>query len=161
MPRFIVSRWQKRLILLSALGLGLTGLGQMPIFSRYYIADVPGLGWLGNFRITAALHLALACALLFALASVAVAWLGAGRERPSLSGAGRMKVALFAAVALTGLLRVLQNGAFPLFSPMTVRYLDWSHLGFAAALGIAALAIRPKKRSGSPQPVESAVFNKA
>ena len=26
--------------------LTLTGFGQMPIFKRYYIADIPGLGWL-------------------------------------------------------------------------------------------------------------------
>ena len=25
-----------------------TGMGQMPIFKRYYIADIPGLGWLAD-----------------------------------------------------------------------------------------------------------------
>ena len=28
--------------------LTLTGFGQMPIFKRYYIADIPGLGWLAD-----------------------------------------------------------------------------------------------------------------
>ena len=34
----------------------LTGFGQMPIFKRYYIADIPGLGWLAQFYVTHYLH---------------------------------------------------------------------------------------------------------
>ena len=34
--------------LISVFFLALSGFGQMPIFKRYYIADIPGLGWL-NF----------------------------------------------------------------------------------------------------------------
>jgi len=34
--------------LITVIFLVLSGFGQMPIFKRYYIADIPGLGWL-NF----------------------------------------------------------------------------------------------------------------
>ena len=34
----------------------LTGFGQMPIFKRYYIADIPGLGWLAQFYVTFLIH---------------------------------------------------------------------------------------------------------
>ena len=34
----------------------LSGFGQMPIFKRYYIADIPGLGWLAKFYITHYIH---------------------------------------------------------------------------------------------------------
>ena len=132
-------RWQKRLLLAAALGLALTGMGQMPVFPRYYIADIPGLGWLGDFRMTAALHLALAAILLFLLTSFATVWIAAGARRPTLSGVGFGRVALYAAIAATGLLRVLQNGMLPLFSPMHVRYLDWTHLGLVASLLVFAL----------------------
>ncbi len=138
-PKDLFPRWQKRLLLTAALGLGLTGMGQMPIFSRYYIADIPGLTWLGDYRVTAAAHLALATALLFVLCAMATAWLGAGRARPALSRAGMWRIALYAAVAATGLLRVLQNGDAPLFCPLSMRYLDWTHLGLAVALGVFAL----------------------
>ena len=39
-----VSPWTKRLFAVTVFGLGLTGVAQMPIFSRYYIADIPGFG---------------------------------------------------------------------------------------------------------------------
>lgn len=142
------TRWQRRLVLWASLGLALTGMGQMPVFSRYYIADLPGLWWLGDYRITAALHLALAAVLLVVLASLAVTWLGAGRDRPPLGTVVGLRVALFAAVAVTGLLRVLQNGSLPPVSPPHIRYLDWSHLGLAVALGLAALV--PARKSRRP-----------
>ncbi|MDJ0667751.1 MAG: hypothetical protein QNJ61_10750, partial [Desulfobacterales bacterium] len=36
--------------------MGLSGFGQMPIFKRYYIADLPGLGWLAQFYTTHYIH---------------------------------------------------------------------------------------------------------
>lgn len=135
MNKPIASRWQRLTLLWSGLGLGLTGLGQMPIFSRYYVADVPGLGWLGNFRITAAVHLALAVVFLAVLGFTAATWIGRGRARPRLSAVGW----LLAAVAVTGLARVIQNTVSPVFPPGAIRYLDWSHLGVSVLLGLAAL----------------------
>ena len=117
MSRPLFPRWQKRLLLFAALGLALTGMGQMPIFSRYYIADLPGLGWLGNYRTTSALHLALAAVLLFVLAAFAAAWIGAGEKRPVLSRPGWWRVALYGALAVTGLLRVLQTACCPSSPP--------------------------------------------
>ncbi len=140
MPKPLFPVWQKRLTLAAALGLALTGMGQMPIFSRYYIADLPGLGWLGNYQITAALHLALGAALVFLLASYAASWLAAGRLRPMLTTAGKWRVALYGAVALTGVVRVMQNGSLAMVGPMQVRYLDWLHLGLAMGLLAFAMA---------------------
>ena len=54
--------------------------------------------------------------------------------RPALSQSGWWRVALYGGVAVTGTLRVLQNGLLPLFGPLQVRYLDWTHLGMALAL---------------------------
>ena len=42
--------------LITFIMLTLTGFGQMPIFKRYYIADIPGLGWLAKFYITHFMH---------------------------------------------------------------------------------------------------------
>jgi len=139
MPDRLFPRWQKRLLLLAALGLALTGMGQMPIFSRYYIADLPGLSWLGDYEITAALHLALAAVLLFLLAAFAATWITAGAGRPHLTSAGRQRAVIYGALALTGIVRVLQNGSAPLVGPMLVRYLDWTHLGLAMALLVFAV----------------------
>jgi hypothetical protein len=140
MPKPLFPVWQKRLTLVAALGLALTGMGQMPIFSRYYIADLPGLGWLGNYQITAALHLALGAVLVFCLASYAASWLMAGPSRPGLTTAGKWRVGLYGAIALTGVVRVMQNGSLAMVGPMHVRYLDWLHLGLAMGLLAFAMA---------------------
>ncbi|EHJ47875.1 hypothetical protein DFW101_1868 [Solidesulfovibrio carbinoliphilus subsp. oakridgensis] len=132
-------RWQRRLVLAASLGLGLTGLGQMPVFARYGVAAIPGLGWLGDFRSTASLHLALAAVLLVAVAALATVWLGAGSGRPRLTGPGWCRVALYGGLAGSGLLRVLENGPAPFMPPGQVRFLDWTHLGLALALGAFAL----------------------
>ena len=34
----------------------LTGFGQMPVYKRYYISDIPGLDWLSQFYITHVMH---------------------------------------------------------------------------------------------------------
>ena len=39
----IMGKWGKRLYLLSLFALVFTGFGQLPIFKRYYLADIPGL----------------------------------------------------------------------------------------------------------------------
>ncbi len=44
------------LVASSTFGLIVTGLGQMPFYSRYKIADIPGLTWLGSYEITLWLH---------------------------------------------------------------------------------------------------------
>ena len=44
------------LYLISLFFLVLTGFGQMPVFKRYYIADIPGLGWLAQFFVTHYMH---------------------------------------------------------------------------------------------------------
>ncbi len=46
----------KPLYLLLLFVMGLTGFGQMPIFKRYYIADIPGLAWLADFYATHYIH---------------------------------------------------------------------------------------------------------
>jgi len=139
MTRNAADRWYKRLLILSALGLGLTGLGQMPIFSRYYVASVPGLGWLGDFLITARLHLLFAAVFCFLIGMFAVER-PAGRMGARLDGAlAKVLAASCVLTAATGMLRVMQNGEFALIAPQNVRYLDWSHLGFAVVLGASAL----------------------
>jgi len=44
------------LYLITLFFLVLTGFGQMPVFKRYYIADIPGLGWLAQFFVTHYMH---------------------------------------------------------------------------------------------------------
>jgi len=42
-----------------------TGFGQMPVYKRYYIDQIPGLSWSSNFHITLGIHYLAAIVLIF------------------------------------------------------------------------------------------------
>ncbi|GFK92412.1 hypothetical protein NNJEOMEG_00237 [Fundidesulfovibrio magnetotacticus] len=124
---------------LAAAALAVSGVAQMPIFKRYYIADIPGMAWTGDFLFTHALHYAAAAALLF--------WLGWRLAARGAASLGRGRLALLGLLALTGGAHVLSNLPGVSLSPLAAMLLDWTHLGAAMALGIAALAMVFNRRS--------------
>jgi len=127
--------------------MGLTGFAQMPIFKRYYIADVPGLGWLAQFYVTHALHYIGAILLLFLLVYSAVFYLGMLRKRFGLTITAYVNIALLGAIVGTGIFRVLKNLPDVVFSPAFTMFIDISHLGFMLTLslfGIITMATKSK-----------------
>ena len=36
--------------------LAVTGFGQMPLYKRYYVSSIPGLGWTADYYITHNIH---------------------------------------------------------------------------------------------------------
>ena len=48
--------WTARLYASTLAVMALTGFGQMPIYNRYYMSDIPGLGWLADFYATRYVH---------------------------------------------------------------------------------------------------------
>jgi cytochrome b subunit of formate dehydrogenase len=54
-------------VALSTLALIISGFGQMPMYKRYYIADLPGLGWSADYSITLLVHYLAAMVLFFAV----------------------------------------------------------------------------------------------
>lgn len=61
------NRFVHWLTALSIIMLIVTGLGQMPLYSRYIIVDLPGLNWLKSYEATLWLHYIFAIVLLFVL----------------------------------------------------------------------------------------------
>ena len=47
---------RKFLYSVTLLFLTISGFAQMPIFKRYYIADIPGFGWLAQYYVTHIMH---------------------------------------------------------------------------------------------------------
>lgn len=134
MPRPSLYRWTVAL-------LAVTGIGQMPIFKRYYVADVPGLAWTADFILTHRLHYLGAAVLLF--------WLA--RRLSSRIPVGGTRLAILAVLALTGLARVFKNMPDASLAPTAVMLIDWTHLGAAMALGIAALATKLRRAPARAQ----------
>ncbi|CCO06938.1 formate dehydrogenase subunit gamma [Desulforamulus hydrothermalis] len=55
-------------VALSTFLLIVTGFGQMPMYKRYKIADLPGLGWTADYSITLVIHYLAAAVLMLAVA---------------------------------------------------------------------------------------------
>lgn len=150
-----MARW---LWIACATVLGVTGMAQMPIAARYGIAAVPGLGWTADFYFTHLLHYAAAALLLALAAWLAVRAFAGPRIRRlfaahRLSGGGTLRLWLVAALIVTGAMRVAKNLPGFDWGPMLTMYLDWTHLGLAGLLGIAALALALTGRSAWTMPV--------
>lgn len=126
-------------------GLALTGMAQMPIFKRYYIADLPGLGWLADFYLTNILH--------YGLATVFLGFMGYAAARYAmekglrLTASGWIRAVILTVLIITGLLRVIKNMDGVFLGPLPVLLVDWIHLLAAVVLGMAALGRMASRKS--------------
>ena len=138
-------RWMKYCCCFLVAGLAVTGFAQMPIFKRYYIADLPGLGWLAQFYVTHTLHYIAAVFLLAFACYIGLVYLLALRGESCLTWPARISITLLTAAIATGAFRVLKNLPDVVFSPGFTMFIDISHLVFAMALlgfGAGAMAAR-------------------
>ena len=120
----------------------LTGFAQMPIFKRYYIADLPGLGWLAEFYVTYTLHYLSAIALIAIGSYLTTHYLLMGRKNTGIRFYGFLRVILLVLILATGILLVFRNLPGYRFSPGFVVALDFSHLGLVVAFLVTTLAGR-------------------
>jgi hypothetical protein len=139
-----------------ALGLaGFTGMAQMPIMKRYYIADLPGMAWSADYFVTSALHY-YAAALLLAL----MAWrLGLMIRERSLAWSWGPRSAwgwtLLGLLAVTGLAKAARNaGVF--ISPFMMVALDFAHLGAAMALMFTGVGMLLRRKTWAAKPARQA-----
>lgn len=118
----------------------ITGFGQMPIFKRYYIADIPGLGWLGEFFVTHYLHYMFATAF-FAFAAYLVAnHLFLNQEKIKITVSGYIRGIIIFGLFATGLLLVFRNFASVRFSPNFITFLDLAHVLLVMVFLLTSLA---------------------
>jgi len=114
--------------------LTLTGFAQMPIFKRYHIADIPGLGWLAQFYVTHAMHYIFAALLIGLCCYLCVDHMLDGRKERKLTKTGYAKVVMIAGLILTGALMVIKNFSGTPYPPLMVSLLDLFHLAFCLTL---------------------------
>jgi hypothetical protein len=130
------SRW---LYLITVTFLFLSGFGQMPIFKRYYIADIPGLGWLAEFFITHYIHYLAATLFLALTAYTIIDYLLATRKSRQMTATGYVRSALLAGLLVSGIFLVIRNLAGSNFSPEFIIFLDLCHLGLAMVFLVVSL----------------------
>jgi hypothetical protein len=117
-----------------------SGMGQMPIMKRYYIADLPLMGWSQDFFIMSDLHY-LSVALLLGL----LAWrLSLSQRVIDTSWSWGPRTAwgwiLLTLLFVSGAFKVARNaGVF--LDPLLLMVLDFVHLGSGMAFMITGLLV--------------------
>jgi hypothetical protein len=125
--------------LISVFFLTLTGFGNMPIFKRYYIADIPGLGWLAKFYVTIYIHYLFAILLLGITAYVLIEYLLTKRKSIRMTLSGYIRGGIVAGLITTGILLVIINLKFSGFAPGFIIFLYLCHLTLVMGLLLVGL----------------------
>ena len=127
------------LYLLTVFFITLSGFGQMPIFKRYYIADIPGLGWLAMFYVTHYVHYICAALLIGFSAYIMTGYITAGRKNSKLTVTGYLRGVLIIGLIATGILLVIRNFEGYIFSHNLIIFLDLSHLALVMLFLMSSL----------------------
>jgi hypothetical protein len=122
------SRWAVYLYILTLFVMALTGFGQMPIYKRYYLSDIPGLGWLADFYMTRNIHYLGAVILLGLIFYGLFDFLFSHKRRLRLSRSGLLRAALLAGIVISGGCFVVKNFPHVYFSDSLVIGLDLFHI---------------------------------
>lgn len=117
----------------------LTGFGQMPIYKRYYMADIPGFGWLADFYITRYVHYLGATLLLGLLAFALVDYLLRRRELGPLNWSALVRTFFLAVIVLSGLFFVAKNLSGAYYPPTAIIAGNLVHL--TAVMGLLAFSL--------------------
>ena len=122
----------------------LSGFGQMPVYKRYYISDIPGLDWLSQFYLTHVMHY-IASSVLIALAVyIFISFLFRGSGR--ITGSGYFKIFILAGLIVSGVLLVIRNLPGVFLGHNLIIVLDLTHLGFCMMLlGVSFYTLITKK----------------
>jgi hypothetical protein len=118
--------------------MAVTGFAQMPIFKRYYIADIPGMAWTADYYFTHYLHYIGASLLLALIAYVAFDFLLSERKLYQLTFSAYLRILLLGGIVVTGVFRVLKNLPDVVFSPGFTLFIDVAHLGFMVMYAVLA-----------------------
>lgn len=138
----LVPWWQTRLYHLSILSLVFSGLGQMPLYKRYAISDLPGMAWTADFFAQHVLHYLGASLFLFLTLMWAAMYVRRFARHFALTLWGWLRVIAVAGIIGSGFFRALKNLPGWSFSPEATMYIGWSHLAAAMLFGLLALGAR-------------------
>jgi hypothetical protein len=142
----VPNRTVRYVYLITVALLTLTGFGQMPIFNRYYIADIPGLGWLAQFYVTHYIHYLAASFILALVAYLIIDYLILQKKHLRLTASGYVRGAILAGILVSGILLVIRNLSGSRLAPQFIIFLDLAHLGLVMSFLLAAVYCLVRKR---------------
>ena len=124
--------------LITVFFLTLTGFGQMPIFKRYYIADIPAFGWLAQFYVTHYIHYLGAILILALVSYMIIDYLILQKKSIRLTASGYVRGTILVGILVSGIFLVLRNFPGSRFVPEFIIFLDIAHLGLVMTFLIVA-----------------------
>jgi len=139
--------WISRLFVFAVGMLTFTGFMQMPLAKRYYLTEVPGMAWTGDFYMVHKLHYIFAAILLFVVGVVVVNWFLEWNDKLSLTPFGMARVGILGGLVVSGGFRVYRNLPDVTMHPDLVMLIEWVHFGLVMVLGAVALVALIKGRS--------------
>lgn len=122
-----------------------TGFGNMPLYKRYYIADISGLGWSGDFFANLHVHYIAGSVLLAVAVYASLRFLLEKKVGLRLTRSGAVRSAVLFAALVSGLLMALRNLSgidYPFYFHAGLNFL---HMGVAVVfmlLGLGCAAAR-------------------
>ena len=125
--------------LITVFFLTLTGFGNMPIFKRYYIADIPGLGWLAEYYVTLYIHYLFAILLIGITSYLIIEYLLTKRKSIKITLSGYIRGGVVVGLITTGILLVIRNLELSGFAPGFIIFLYLCHLTLVMVLIMAGL----------------------
>ncbi len=136
----IVSKHAKKIIYtLTIFMAGLSGFAQMPIFKRYYIADLPGLGWTAQFYTTHFIHY-ITAVVLIAFAAYTVINFSIGKSKlAGITASGYFKLAILAGLIITGTMMVYRNLPGVYLNHQLIIVLNLAHMSLCMMFIAASL----------------------
>lgn len=124
---FISSKLIKRFSIFLITVMALTGAGQMPIFKRYYIADIPGLGWTGNYYNTHVMHYSGAVLLIALAFYLSAEYYLKHKKSLTISKSGWVRIIVLSGLFVTGILKVISSQKGIYFGRTVLVSLDLIH----------------------------------
>ena len=148
----IPNRSVRYVYLITVFFLTLSGFGQMPIFKRYYIADIPGFGWLAQFYVTHSIHYLGAILILALVSYMIIDYLILQKKSLRLTASGYVRGTILAGILVSGIFLVFRNLAGSRFAPEFIIFLDIAHLGLVMTfLIVAGYCLVRKRRWVTPR----------
>jgi len=124
-----------------------SGFGNMPIYGRYYVSDVPGLGWSGNFYMNLYVHY-LSGAVLLAVSTLFIfLYVRRRGQGTRLTPSGIGRVLLLGLVLVSGVLAAVKNLPAVNLSQAGLMVTAFVHLGAVMFYLFLSLGCKVLKRN--------------
>ena len=123
-----------------------TGFGNMPLYGRFFVSDIPGFGWSADFFILLYVHYLSGAALLMVSTYFVILYSRRSSKIARLSITGIARVTVLCLVLITGIMSAIKNLPSVNLSMVGLMVVAFTHLGAAMIFILLSISFRIFKR---------------